>query len=71
MGGSNLKDLNYNDDNSRKKCRFHLTCSESTRELIVEDCIKEYLSHHPEMEGAKISQNHILKQIAEHYLRSP
>ena len=49
----------------------HLTCSKKTSKLIMDDCIKEFLTHHPDFEGVKISQGFILKEISQHYLRSP
>lgn len=49
----------------------HLTCSKKTANLIMNECIKEFLIHHPDFEGMRISQGFILKQVAEHYLRAP
>jgi len=52
---------------NKNRSKRHLTCNEEVYELIIKKCIKTYLRHHPEMRGAKISQNHILKQIGEFY----
>ena len=46
----------------------HVACSQEVYDMVVNDCKREYLEHHPEMEGAKISHNHILKQISKFYL---
>lgn len=54
-------------NNSQRLIR-HLTCSQEVYDSINTDCKMEYVEHHPEMEGAKISQNHILKQISKFYL---
>ncbi len=57
--------------NNSQRINRHLVCNQDVYKLITSECIKEYLEHHPEMLGSKISQNHILKQIATHYLKSP
>lgn len=54
--------------NNSQRTNRHLTCCQEVYEMIVVDCIREYIEHHPEMEGAKISQNHILKQISKFYI---
>ena len=57
--------------NNKERIKKHLVCNDEVFNLITHDCIREYLKHHPEMEGAKISHNHILKQISTHYLIAP
>ena len=52
------------------KCRVKLTVSKSTKQLVL-DCIPEFLIHHPEMEGMKMTENFITRQIAMHYKRTP
>lgn len=56
-------------DPSEKSYSAKLTVSKSTKELIVNSCKKEFLNHHPELEGMKITENLIVRQIAEFYLR--
>jgi len=48
------------------KC--HLVCSPETKKLIMEDCVEEFLEHHPEFEGMNITHNFILKKIGDFYL---
>lgn len=48
-----------------------LHCSPETKRLIVEKCLKNFLEFHPEMEGMKITQNHILVIIGKFYLNIP
>jgi polyphosphate kinase 2 (PPK2 family) len=40
----------------------------STRELVRNECKKEFLRHHPEFEGMLITDDFIIKKIAEYYL---
>lgn len=47
----------------------HMTCSEETRDLIMQDCLNDFLTHHPEFKGMKLSQGFMLKKIAETYLK--
>ncbi len=54
--------------NNSQRINRHLVCSQEVYDIIVKDCAREYVEHHPEMQGAKISQNHILKQISQFYL---
>ena len=60
-----------NIDNTESKYSSRLTVSDSTKNLICNGCRKEFLIHHPEFEGMKLTENFIVRQIAEHYLRSP
>lgn len=60
-----------NIDNSESKYSSRLTVSDSTKNLICNRCKTEFLTHHPEFVGMKITENFIVRQIAEHYLRSP
>jgi len=57
--------------NNKHRINRHLACSQEVYTLIITNCINEYLKHHPEMLGAKISHNHILRQIGEHYIKTP
>lgn len=54
---------------NERKYSTRLACSESTKKLIMGDCIKDFLSHHPELSGINVTQNMILRQIAEYYLK--
>jgi len=50
------------------KNRKHLLVDYETFKLVMEDCVKEFLSQHPEEKGRNITQNHIVKQIALEYI---
>ncbi len=54
--------------NNLQRIKKHLVVSEEVYDLIMVDCIEEFKKHHKEMEGAKISQNHIIKQIGKFYM---
>lgn len=54
--------------NNSQRLKRHLLCNQEVYDLITKKCVEEYLKHHPEMLGAKISQNHILRQISKFYL---
>jgi len=54
--------------NNSSRINRHLVCNKEVYETITKECVIEYLKHHPEMIGAKISQNHILRQISKFYL---
>ena len=53
-----------------KKSRVKMTGSPETKDLVI-SCIPEFLNHHPEMDGMKITENMIIKQLALFYKRSP
>lgn len=36
---------------------------------ILDDCVKEYLRHHPEMRNIPISRDKIIYEISIHYLK--
>lgn len=63
--------LNNSDEINGKHYKIHLTCSKKTADMIMNDCIREFLAHHPDFEEMKISQGFILKKLAEHYLETP
>lgn len=46
----------------------HLTCSEETKNLILNDCVDEFMKHHKDFNGMVVSQGFILKKLAEYYL---
>jgi hypothetical protein len=46
----------------------HLVCSKTTKKLILNDCVEEFLEHHPEFKGYNITQDFILRKIVEYYL---
>ncbi len=56
-----------NKEVSKKGYKSHLLCSEETKKLITEDCVEEFLAHHPEFNGMNITHNFILKKIGEFY----
>lgn len=47
----------------------HLICSKETKDIILNECTKEFLQHHKEFKDMKLSQSFILKKIAEFYLK--
>ncbi len=47
-----------------------MKCSKETKDLIMNDCVKEFISHHREFEGMKITHGFMLKKIAEYYLKN-
>ncbi len=57
-----------NEEVNERKYSTRLACSESTKKLIMEECAEEFLAHHPELRGINITQNMMLRQIAEYYL---
>ena len=59
------------DEKKSNKMRLsrHLLVSQETYDIIMKDCVNEYRESHPELDGAKISQNHILRQMARFYLK--
>lgn len=59
------------EESNEKTYSVKLTVSKSTKELIIEDCKEEFLKHHPELEGMKITENFIIRQIADFYLKEP
>lgn len=54
--------------NNLQRIKRHLVVSQEVYDLIMTDCMEEFRKHHKEMEGAKVSQNHLLKQIGTFYL---
>ena len=55
-------------DTPEKQYSERLSCSKTTKKLILNDCIKEYLVYHPELKGLRITQSFILSKIARHYV---
>jgi len=45
-----------------------LCCSKITRDLILNDCIQEFLKSNKDFEGINITQDFILRRIARFYL---
>lgn len=50
--------------------RHHLTCSKETKDMIINDCIKEFLTHHKEFQATRITSGFILRRLAEYYLKN-
>lgn len=55
--------------NNSQRLNKHLLVNSEVHNMITVECVDEYLKNHPEMKGAKISQNHILRQIAQYYIK--
>ena len=49
--------------------RKHLLVDYETYDLVIKECISEFLEYHPNFSGMKITQNFIIRKIAEHYLK--
>lgn len=45
-------------------------CSKEIHNRLNEDVRGEFLKHHPEMEGVKISKAYLLNHIIEYYLNN-
>lgn len=58
-----------NEQVNEKHYTERLACSKSTKNLIIDDCSKLFLEAHPELRGMTITQNFILRKIAEFYLK--
>ena len=65
---SDKSEYHNHEEINERKYSTRLACSESTKKLIMKDCIEDFLSHHPELSGINVTQNMILRQIAEYYL---
>lgn len=48
-------------------CR--LVCSQKVKNYINNECIKDFLETHPEMEGANITENMILTHLIKNTLK--
>ena len=59
------------EESNAKTYSVKLTVSESTKKLILDECKEEFLKHHPEIKGMKITENFIVRQIADFYLSEP
>ncbi len=69
---TNHKNDPIENDSSLQKCyRVRLTVSESTKDMVMNECREEFIRHHPELKGMKITENFIIRQIAEFYLKEP
>ena len=45
-----------------------LSVRKSVKELVMNDCVKEFLRTNPEFKGINITQNFIIERIALSYL---
>lgn len=50
------------------KKHAHLVVHQDTKDILLKDCVEEYLYHHPEMDGVFISHDYILKKVVDYYL---
>lgn len=48
----------------------HLAVTEETFNMIMKDCIKEFLKENPKFIGMRITQNFIIRRIADFYLKT-
>jgi len=58
---NNINERNYTEQ---------LRCSKSTKKLLMENCIAELIIHHPELKGMNITQNMILRNVIDYYLKN-
>ncbi|KKN07608.1 hypothetical protein LCGC14_1065150 [marine sediment metagenome] len=61
-----LMELPQNNKGYTKK----LCCSQEIFDAITIKCVEEFKKHHPELEGVNVTQNMILSQLKNFYLRS-
>jgi len=47
-----------------------LCVSEETYDLIMTDCVNEFLENNPKVRDIKVSQDYIVKRIGKHYLNT-
>lgn len=52
-----------------KNYKEHMTCSKETKDLIMDQGVKDYLRHHPEDKGRNITQGFILRKLIDTYLK--
>lgn len=45
-----------------------LWCKTETKKRILKDCLEEYYRVNPQMQDVKITQDKLLKEIANYYL---
>lgn len=45
-----------------------LACTKETKDLIMNDCVKEFIKNNPELDGVYVTHEMILKRIAKYYL---
>lgn len=45
-----------------------LCVSKETYKRVVDDCVAEFRSQHPEMDGIEITQDYIVRRIVDYYL---
>jgi len=71
MSKSSMKDEMADTSHSvNNKCYVKLTVTSETKRMVL-SCIPDFLEHHPEVKGMKITENFIVMQIADHYKKSP
>ena len=49
--------------------KIHLICSPKVRDCIMIDCKREFLEHHPEFKGMRITQNFMLQKLVDFFLK--
>lgn len=71
MSKKGIKDNPISNDASQKHLNnVHLSVHPDTKKAVM-NCIPEFLEHHPELRGMKITENFIVKQIADFYRANP
>ena len=51
-----------------KRYTERMCCSKKTRDLIMGECVKEFIENNPEFKDVQVTQEMILKRLAEYYL---
>ena len=46
-----------------------ITIRKDTKKRLCQECVDEYLKHHPEMRHVKITQDKILYEVCEYYIK--
>lgn len=45
-----------------------IKCKAEDRDILMGDCTKEFLNHHPEFTGQKLTQRFMLRKLINFYL---
>ena len=48
----------------------HLVVDDETFELVMSKCVREYYESNPKQVGMRMTQNFMIRRIAEHYLET-
>tara|TARA_R100001530_G_scaffold129397_1_gene99697 strand:- start:1194 stop:1409 length:216 start_codon:yes stop_codon:yes gene_type:complete len=71
MTEKSIKDAPIINSVISNKCRVKLTVTPETKSMLKNECIEEFMIHHPELKGMNITEEFMVRQVIEHYLRTP